>query len=205
MIKQQTKLRLSVRPEPIDYQAKSWYTDATVLIKSFYGDNWKLFIGLLASTSPRTAVKKNWNLANKILSAYLNRDSKPEKFADILGRLMPSHLVNVIRTLQGRPIKGPKVSRFYANLCGDLSVVTVDMWICKAYNIGHSKLTEKVYQAIERRMIADAKRQGMNPASWQAVIWYAVRRLAGKNPKSFVSVYWTLASQTKLFDFMYEE
>lgn len=200
-----TKPRLSVKPEPIDYRAKSWYTDANVLIKSKYGENWKLFIGLLASTSPRVSVKKNWKLANAILSAYLNRDSKPEKFADILGRLMPAHLINVIRTLQGRPIKGPKVSRFFANLCGDLSVVTVDMWICKAYNIGQEKLTEKVYRTIECRMIQDAKRRGLNPASWQAILWYAVRRIAGKNPKSFVSVYRTLASETMLFDFMTEE
>jgi hypothetical protein len=196
------KLKLKVSPDKIDYSALTWYSDAKRLIKTLYGEHWKTFIGLLASTSPRVAVKKNWKLADSILSAYINRDKNPEKFADILGRLMPAHLVNVIRTLQGRPIKGQKVSRFAANLRGDLSVVTIDVWICRAYGIEHSRLTENIYNQLEQKIITEAKAANVKPANYQALIWYCIRRVSGRNPRSFVSVYNSILHETKLFDFM---
>ena len=196
------RLRLKVRPDKIDYSALTWYPDATKLIRELYGDYWTLFVDLLAATSPRQSVKKNWKMAVALLSAYTNRKIKPEKFGDLLGSLMPSHANNVIRALQQRPIKGPKVSRFAANLKGDLSVITIDMWICKAYGVEHSRLTPNVYDRLEEKIIKEAKETNVEPANYQALIWYCVRRLAGKNTKSFLSVYRSIFMETPYFNFM---
>ena len=196
------RLRLKVSPDKIDYSALKWYPDATRLIKQLYGEHWTLFVDILAATSPRVSVKKNWKMAVNILSAYIDRDKHPAKLGDILGRLMPAHLINTIRALQGRPIKGPKVSRFAENLKGNLDVVTIDMWICKAYGIDAERLTAKVYERLEQKIIKEAYKTNVKPANYQALIWYCVRRLDGKRTKSFVSVYRSIFMETPYFPFM---
>lgn len=203
--KRKIRLQLRVTPDKIDYRAISWYTDSTKLIKELYGKNWQLFCNILAATSPRQSVKKNWKLSDSLLKAYLDRDAKPEAWAKIISDLMPAHLINVIRALQGRPIKGPKVSRFAANLLGNLDVVTIDMWICKAYKLDQSRLTPNVYKRLANKIKADAKRLGLKPANYQAVLWYCIRRLNGKNVKSFLSVYRSIFCETPFFAFMADE
>jgi hypothetical protein len=198
------RLRLRVKLDDVDYKAATWYGDTTKLIRELYGENWRLFAGFLASTSPRTQLKKNWRLADRIISAYIARGDDANKFGDVLATLMPSHLPNVIRTLQSRPLSGPKVYRFHKNLCGDLSGVTIDMWICIAYGIDPKQLTPRLYKRLEKKMIRDAATNGHKPANWQAVIWYAARRHAGKLEKSFVSVYRSIFCETPHFDFMQE-
>ena len=196
------RLQCRVRPDGDDYKAVNWYGDATMLIKQLYGDNWQLFVDLLAATSPRQSVKRNWRQSAAILAAYVDRDVKPKRFGDLLGDVMTSHLNNVVRALQGRPISGPKVSRFAENLKGNLDVVTIDTWICKAYGIDHKVLTTSVYGRLENRIATDAGRQGLDAANWQAVLWFAVRRLAGKRVRSFVSVYNSIFCETPYFAFM---
>lgn len=198
-------MKLKVQIELEDHKAKTWYSDATKLIQKLYGEHWKLFVGLLSATSPRWSVKKNWRMADSLLSAYLERKECPEKFADLLGSLMPAHLINVVRVLQGRAISGPKVSRFQKNLLGDLSVVTIDVWICQAFGIEQNSLTEKLYNRLEKEIQKLAGQAGFRPAEYQAIIWYAIRRMAGRNPKSFVSVHRSIFCETPYFDFMLSE
>lgn len=189
------RLQCRVKPDDVDYKAVNWYSDATKLIQELYGDNWQLFVDLLAATSPRQSVKRNWQQSAAILAAYIDREARPIRFGDLLGDVMYSHLNNVVRALQQRPISGPKVSRFAANLKGNLDVVTIDVWICKAYGIDHKALTTSVYNRLETRIQSDAGRQGIAAANWQAVLWFTVRRLAGKRVKSFVSVYRSIMAE----------
>jgi len=100
------RLQLKIDLDLSDYKAESWYTDSTKLIKELYGDYWTLFVDLLAATSPRSQVKKNWKIADAILTAYKNREKRPEKFLDVLTSkaVLPAHLNNVIRALQRRPM-----------------------------------------------------------------------------------------------------
>lgn len=196
------RLRCKVTPAEIDYSALTWYQDATRLIQDLYGENWTLFVDFLASTSPRMHVKKNWRLAAGLMSAYLDRKNRPDVWGDMLQNLMPAHLINVLRSIQGRPIQGPKVSRFAANLKGDLSAVTIDVWICQAYGIEHKALTPKLYSRLEKKIQRDATKANATPAGLQAVIWYAVRRKAGLRARSFVSVYREIFCETPAFSFM---
>lgn len=200
-MKRAKRLQCRVQPDDVDFKAVNWYGDATKLIKELHGENWRLFIDLLAATSPRQSVKRNWRQTSDILAAYVNRGQKPNVFGDILGDVMSSHLNNVVRALAGRPINGPKVSRFAENLKGNLGVVTIDVWICKAYGIEHKALTTSVYNRLESKIIGDAKRQCLAPANWQAVLWFSVRRLAGKRVKSFVSVYRSIFCETPYLPF----
>jgi len=205
MMTKAIRLQCRVVPDGDDYNAASWYPDATKLIKQLYSDNWRLFVDLLASTSPRQSVKQNWRQTAAIVAAYVDRENRPDVFGNLLGDIMSTHLNNVVRSLAGRPINGQKVSRFSENLKGNLDVVTIDVWICKAYGITHKKLTTDVYNRLERKIQADAASRGIRPANWQAVLWQAVRRMAGKNTKSFVSVYNSIFCETPCFAFMQDD
>ncbi len=203
MAKKRIRLRLRCSLDKIDFGALTWYQEATTLIQQLYGKNWRLFVDLLAATSPRKQVKANWRLADTILKSYLGRKAKPEYFGDLLASLLPAHLNNVIRSLQRRPISGQKVWRFAENLKGNLNVVTIDVWICRAYGIDDKKdLSPSVYKRLEARIVSDAKRANATPAGYQAVLWYAIRREAGLRAKSFVSVYKSIFCETPYFDFM---
>jgi hypothetical protein len=205
MTKQAKRLQCRVKPDEVDFKAVNWYQDATKLIKELHGHNWRLFVDILAATSPRQSVKRNWRQTSAILAAYIDRENKPEIFADLLGRCMPAHLLNIIRSLQQRPINGQKVWRFSENLKGNLDVVTIDTWICKAYGIDGNALPTSLYNRLENKIQVDAKRQGIAAANWQAVLWYSVRRLAGKRVKSFVSVYRSIFCETPFFPFMQDD
>lgn len=198
-------MRLNIDLDNSDLKALQWYSESTKLIKQLYGENWKLFVDLLAATSPRSRVKKNWKIADAILKAYLRRHEKPEKFLDVLTSVFSAHSNNVIRALQGKELHGPKVKRFAENLKGNLDVVTIDVWICKAYGINQKSLTKTKYAKLEKQIKADAKRRGYHPANWQAVIWSAVRRMAGYRLKSFVSVYRSIFCETPCFAFMQDD
>ena len=204
MNKKRIRLQLRVELDRVDFGALTWYQDATKLIQQLYGDNWRLFVDLLASTSPRSQVKKNWRMADAILKAYLDRKAKPKHFGDLLAskQILPAHLNNVIRSLQGRPIQGQKVWRFAENLKGNLNLVTIDVWICRAYGIGDKDLTSAVYRRLEKRIALDARKANATPAGYQAVLWYAIRREHNLRAKSFVSVYRSIFCETPYFAFM---
>ena len=195
------RFRLKARPDKIDFRAVNWYKNANKLIRELYPNNWELFADLLAAISPRVSVKKNWKFAIDIMDNYLDRENRSDKLGDSLAKLMPAQLINTIRALQRRPIKGPKVSRFAANLKGLLSDVTIDVWICRAYNIDQKKLTELQYKKLEKLIRKQAKVIGLKPAEYQAVIWTMIRRLSGLKSKSFKSVYNEIFCETPFLPF----
>lgn len=201
------RLQLKVELDSVDYSALNWYQDANKLIKQLYGKQWQLFCDILAATSPRKQVKANWRITDAIVRAYIDRKSNPGKFGDLLGgnRILPGHRNNVIRALAGRPINGQKVWRFAENLKGNLDVVTIDVWICRAYGINDKSLSSSLYRRLEKRIQRDAKRCKTTPAGYQAVLWYAIRRLHGLRAKSFVSVYKSIFMETPYFEFMRDD
>ena len=204
MSKRKIRLQLRFELDNSDYKALTWYTDTTKLIKELYGKNWQLFADLLAATSPRSQVKKNWRIADELLAAYLDRVNRPDLFGDLLAssQIMPAHLPNIIRSLQRRPVNGPKVSRFAENIKGNLQVVTIDVWICKAYGIGPRDLTSSLYARLEKRIQKTAKSLDVMPANYQAVLWQGIRRMSGLRTKSFLSVYRSIFCETPCFPFM---
>ncbi len=65
-------------------------------------------------------------------------------------------------------------------------------------------LTPTVYKRLENRIVIDAKHCNATPAGYQAVLWYAIRRLNGLRAKSFVSVYRSIFMETPCFPSMKE-
>jgi hypothetical protein len=197
--KRKPYLRLKCQIDPSDYRAIDWYRDARELIVREYGKDARLFIGLLAATSPRKQVKANFRLSDDLLKAYRNRADNPAAFGDLLGSLMPAHRINVLRVLAGKELSGQKVKAFYANLLGDLSVCTIDIWICLAYGLDQKKLSALEYKRLSYKMKKEADKIGLQLAEYQALVWTAIRREAGKSYKSFVAA-WNDLCQPLLWD-----
>lgn len=165
-----------------------WYAETRRLIECRYGADAGLFGDLLAATSPRKRVAENWRLAERIYREY-----------KLTGRysmhgLMPCHKRNVENALHGRPLFGPKVAAFAANLRGNLDRVTIDVWVCRYY--GRERVTVKEYRELEKRIRREAKRYHLKPAEYQAIIWTIARSRYGYKPVSFAGI----AAQGYLFD-----
>ena len=157
---------------------KTWYTNCRVEIERLYGNQADLFCHLLAATSPRKQVTANWRLAERIYKSH-------KAGALDLAETLPAHRPNVMRALVGEELSGRKVRAFAANLCGDLDVVCIDIWMMRW--AGFEKLTDKIYTFIENLVKQMAAVYHMKPAEMQAEIWYGVIREHGRTPKSYLA------------------
>jgi len=159
-----------------------WYTESRATIEKLFGDDADLFCDLLAATSPRKQVKANWRVALRVYNAYKAGTEIPRT------GLMPAHTQNVMRALRGHELSGPKVSAFAANLKGDHSRVTIDVWVLRYFKIGKKRITAKQYIELEKKIQRLARRHKLSPAAYQAKIWRESMRRAGRKPISYTSV-----------------
>jgi len=158
---------------------KDWYLNAYNKFMSYTND--PIFIGILSATSPRKSLKANYNLAKKLYLNYLKGITPI--FKGISG-ILPTHKKNIIRAIHGFKLHGDKVSRFYENLMLNLYVVTIDVWV-KRYFKTKDFLTPLQYKALESKIKRNARRYGLKPAEYQAVIWNIEREKAGFKPQYF--------------------
>ena len=157
---------------------KNWYAKCRTEIEKRYGDDAVLFSNILAATSPRKQVTANWRLAERIYKSH------KAGALDLAGTL-PAHRPNVMRAIAGEELSGRKVKAFAANLCGDLDVVAIDVWMMKW--AGFEKLTDKIYIFIEKLIKQMAAVYHMKAAEMQAEIWCQIIREHGRTPKSYLA------------------
>ena len=78
----------------------------------------------------------------------------------------------------GRPpdlvLRGPKIRAFYRALLGDDEAVVIDTWMLRALG-HHEKPTPKQYKRLAQRVRREARRRGIPPAVWQAIVWCKAR------------------------------
>lgn len=77
-------------------------------------------------------------------------------------------------------VSGPKVSAFFANLCGDRDAVTVDVW---AQRVACGKWQDRAPAGAQYETLADAYRAaarvlGVDAVAVQAAVWVAIRGAA---------------------------
>lgn len=75
-------------------------------------------------------------------------------------------------------VSGPKVSAFYANLCGDFQRVTIDVWAARTAGVSDSEMTHldrNRYKCLERAYQTIAAELYFQPAELQAIVWIVER------------------------------
>ena len=159
-----------------------WYSESRKTIEKIFGDDADLFCDLLAAISPRKQIKTNWNAARRVYEAHKTGLPIPTT------GLLPAHIGNIRRALAGQELSGPKVSAFAANLKGDHSRVTIDVWVLRYFKINKNRISVKQYIELEKKIQRLARRHKMTPAAYQAKIWRESMRRAGRKPISYTSV-----------------
>lgn len=156
-----------------------WYARTWEKLQSEYGPYARLMAGLIAATSPQRAVKENLYMARKILEAhFLGGD-----WTAVRG-ILPAHYQNIKRVLAGEPMRGGKVCAFYENLTGNLDVATIDGWMLKYFRFT-GWITPRRYEKFQKRVKRNARRYGLKPAEYQAIIWVKIRGLEIANKDMF--------------------
>jgi len=157
----------------------TWYDRVRKAAFAKYGSDTDTFFRVLAATSPRCHVTKNYRFTKRIMADFLA--ARPIT----LSGLMPCHISNIYRALSGKELSGRKVRAFYENLAGNSSVVTIDVWMLRFFKFTKTNPTAHDYQVLSDRIRRLAKRYGLAPAALQAIIWTAQRAKDGKRPASF--------------------
>lgn len=178
---------------------KNWYRSTRSLLIKKYGKDYRLFAGLLASTSPRFQVKRNYETSLKIYNDYKVNASEflasaiadPDSFRKYY-KLLPAHYNNIIRTLSHNftgskklQLSGLKVNSFYNNIIGNYNFVTIDIWMLRYFKHPKNTLGVRDYRRYTRIIQKLSKRLGLLPAELQAVLWEKQRHAENKKPSNF--------------------
>lgn len=144
-----------------------WYHHANIAITQLCEANgWDaaVFIEVLAVTSPRIQVKKNWDATvHYMLTGELPR------------YIMRSTRAAMAHWEETREIRGPKTGAFSDAIKGDEDALVLDVWMARALGIDERKVTRKDnMEAARRRVKRVAKAQGWTVAECQAAIWCGI-------------------------------
>ena len=146
-----------------------WYTKSREAVKRIYGQDWKLFCGLLSATSATMSVKANATKARRVYDNY--------KATGTISRegLMSSHYKSCLKVVETGKPGGRKCQSFYQNLIGNETPVTVDVWIMRLCGLKGKQPTKKQYDQIEAEIQSQAEQLGITPAQLQAQLWVQAR------------------------------
>lgn len=153
-----------------------WYRTARATCETFavdYNVTVDTAARVIAVLSPRKRWAENVKGASIILAAFHAGEEMPT-VAGFFG----ANIRKAWAIVNGDPsaLRGQKVTRFYANIMGDDTEVTVDVWAARAASDG-AIISPTV---VQYREIADAyravAREHEMPASvLQAIVWTVVR------------------------------
>ena len=150
-----------------------WYERAHASINEFASvcqiDSYHV-ANVTAILSPRLQVARNAKLAVQ----YLTTDNTQ---GIMKGRI--TALNNYVRT-GAVAMTGQKVRNFAANLNGDFSRVTIDVWACRSFGVDYDgpdspAKSDAIYATMAGRYTRLASRFGMSPAGFQAMVWFGIR------------------------------
>lgn len=153
----------------------NWYDDARDYIWhecSVNGWDMDTFINVFAITSPRVSVVANW----KGTVSYMHDGTLPWGFIKSTRTALKHYELT-------HEIRGPKTSAFARALHGDTTALVLDVWMAKALDVPHSKVTSKAnMKRALTRVKRVAKIQGWTVRDTQAAIWWGICLVNGVRP-----------------------
>jgi len=167
------------RAAPSDIEAGAeWYPLAAEHAADFAaqsGRSKECCATVIAHLSPRMKWDRN------VLAAHMLLVDK-EVLPGVMGRELSKAMKAIELDQRRGPIgdsfgpKSKKTRRFVANILGDHSVVTVDIWALRAARLDEEFIhLVGVYEAIEYAYQLAARRKGISPATFQATCWVVAR------------------------------
>jgi hypothetical protein len=168
----------SATPEQIETGA-GWYPLACETVRAYAGDVWnaETSAAVCAVLSPRITWGENTKALRLFhMAAAQGLRVPPSNVAGLRSNVERAWYI--AQTGDVSPVSGPKVTSFYANLRGDFSRVTLDVWAARAAGIPenlHSHIDRARYVHLSQSYARVAALTGHAPAVLQAIVWVTVR------------------------------
>ena len=147
--------------------ASVWYRDAEEIAEDV-AENLSVSLEIGASIVSAFSPRERWS-TNVAKAISYSLGSRPAGLSNNL-RMADNAMTNGFAAL-----KGLKTNAFARAIAGDTDAVVIDVWMCRAGNLGTDSPNVGQY-----RMLADAVREvaaefGITPRTAQALIWIIVR------------------------------
>lgn len=161
-------------------EGKRWYPQAIENLagigKQYAVASKAKLAAVCAVLSPRISWQSNLEGVRRIYKAIASGSSICPTVAGVSRNV--SKAWEIANGASVELVSGPKVSSFYANLSGDFSRVTIDVWAARAAGVPleeMSHLDRSRYASLERAYQAVAKELSFEPAELQAICWIVTR------------------------------
>lgn len=172
MVRASTLLRYA----QLGWEYRNWYSQTYAAIEqTCIRYNWSIadFIQVMAITSPRVHVSRNWK-------ATLHYMHTGEAISGTMGSIRKG-LDHWSKTGE---IRGRKTKPFADALAGDKDALVLDVWMAYALGVNPLAVTRKYnMEPARRRVEAVAKQLGCTVAQAQAAIWAGAMLRAGHKPR----------------------
>ena len=139
---------------------------------------------VVAILSPRIQVSRNARLAHQ----FITTDST----AGIMNNRVQA--IDYYRRTGKVSQTGQKVKNFSANLRGNFDLVTIDVWMSRAFGVDYDGVnspakSDAVYAQMSGRITRLASRFSVSPASFQACVWSGIRKEHGiKDDEAYLTL-----------------
>lgn len=165
------------RATPADLEAgASWYPEAGELAADLAlqsGRSKQCCAAVISHLSPRVKWVKN------VLGAHIllvEKEYMPGLMSRSIEKAQAAIDRDVNHGLVDETTFGNKTARFYCNILGDFSLVTIDVWALRACGLDDQFIERAgVYNAIEYAYQLAARRRSVEPATMQATCWVVAR------------------------------
>lgn len=157
---------------------RDWYAEARASIVDLClreGWDYDRFVCILAVTSPRVSVLRNYKFAEHYMrTGYFLPD------------MMRAIRASVKHYEATGEIRGPKTGAFARNLLGDETALVLDVWMARALNVEQKVVNRKDNMRTAYRLVGTvAADRGWTIAQTQAAIWCGICKANGVRPGSF--------------------
>jgi len=158
--------------------ARDWYANSRAAIDKLLTERYqypvymqrKLFIDILAATSPRQSVKRNLKCTLDIYIELIMGDGNYKKIScGIATKQIHKNIERAI--ISTKELHGQKVRAFAEALNGNKEAVVIDSWVLKAFGIPRQTPTPNDVVHITTIIKKLSDKVGLAPCEVQACLW----------------------------------
>ena len=147
--------------------ASVWYFEAQEVAEDV-GENMGASLEIGASIVAAFSPRERW--ASNVAKALAFSMNKPVK-----GLSNNLRMAQDAMTLGFDALKGLKTNAFARAIAGDTDAVVIDVWMCRAANLGTDSPNKSQYLALSSAIRKVAEEHGITPRTAQALIWIIIR------------------------------
>ena len=141
-----------------------------------YADAYEVPLSVAAGVIAVLSQRQRWN--KNLIAARLCLEGKPIGFG------LPAPNIKAEKIRDGADpwdVMGegsPKIRAFYQAILGDCDAVVLDSWMLKAMGWPRKGYTPGQYEKLAAILRREAKKEGLYPADYQAIVWCKIRGAA---------------------------